>query len=101
MIRRPQPTTAPASGSAPLPEAATRPVGVSKLADVPGLKAAADIEPLLRMADLTRVLNCSRRVVERMRAAGRLPKPDLVVGKRSPRWKAETIRTWIENGGGR
>jgi predicted DNA-binding transcriptional regulator AlpA len=91
MSRRPQPTP---------PPAATRPVGVFKLADVPGLQAAADIEPLLRVADLTRVLNCSRRVVERMRAAGRLPSPDLHIGK-MPRWRPETIRAWIEKGGGR
>jgi predicted DNA-binding transcriptional regulator AlpA len=58
--------------------------------------AAADIEPLLRIAELTRVLNCSRRVVERMRAAGRLPKPDLFVGNRSPRWTAAAIRAWID-----
>jgi predicted DNA-binding transcriptional regulator AlpA len=79
-------------------EATARAVGVSKLADVPGLQAAADIEPLLRVADLTRVLNCSRRVVERMRAAGRLPSPDLHIGK-MPRWRPATIRQWIEEGG--
>jgi predicted DNA-binding transcriptional regulator AlpA len=78
---------------------APRPVGVSKLADVPGLKVAADIESLLRMTDLIRVLNCSRRIVERLRSSGRLPKPDLYVGKRSPRWKPATIRRWIEEGG--
>jgi predicted DNA-binding transcriptional regulator AlpA len=83
----------------PKPPAATRPAGVSKLADATGLKAAADIEPLLRMADLARVLNCSRRVVERMRSAGRLPAPDLYVGNRSPRWKPATLREWIEKGG--
>jgi predicted DNA-binding transcriptional regulator AlpA len=82
----------------PLPETTTRLVGVSKLADVPGLQAAADIEPLLRMADLTRVLNCSRRVVERLRSSGRLPAPDLTIG-RMPRWKPATIRAWIEGGG--
>jgi predicted DNA-binding transcriptional regulator AlpA len=88
----------------PLPEAATRPVGVHRSADAPGLHAAADVEPLLRMADLARVLNCSRRAVERMRSAGRLPKPDLHVCNRSPRWKPETIRAWIDGqapGGGR
>jgi predicted DNA-binding transcriptional regulator AlpA len=83
----------------PLTEAATRPVGVHRSADAPGLQAAADIEPLLRMADLARVLNCSRRGVERMRSAGRLPAPDLYVGNRSPRWKPATLREWIEKGG--
>jgi predicted DNA-binding transcriptional regulator AlpA len=66
---------------------------------VPGLRAATDIEALLRMDDLTRVLNCSRREVERMRSSGRLPKPDLYIGKRSPRWKPETIRQWVERAG--
>jgi hypothetical protein len=92
-----QPPPPPKTKPATLPTSpAPRPVGVSQLADVPGLQAAADIEPLWRMADLTRVLNCSRRVVERMRAAGRLPKPDLFVGNRSPRWKPATIRVWID-----
>ena len=51
----------------------------------------------IRMADLARVLNCSRRVVERMRSAGRLPAPDLHIGK-MPRWRPETIREWLEGG---
>jgi hypothetical protein len=83
----------------PPPEAATRPAGVPKLTDVPGLKGAADLEPLLRTVDLARVLGRSRRVVERLRAAGRLPAPDLYVGNRSPRWKPTTIRDWVEGGG--
>jgi predicted DNA-binding transcriptional regulator AlpA len=77
----------------------------AKLSDVPGLAVACDIEPLLRQRDLTRVLNCSLRVIERMRAAGRLPKPDLYIGNRSPRWRPESIRRWIadqaERGGAR
>ena len=56
------------------------------------------IEPLLSVDDLARVLNGSRRTVERMRAAGKLPRPDLHIGK-CPRWKPETIRQWIEGGG--
>jgi predicted DNA-binding transcriptional regulator AlpA len=96
---RPHAPATEAPDATPLPEAATRPAGVYKLTDVPGLKGAAEVEPLLRMADLARVLNCSRRVVERMRAASRLPKPDLFVGNRSPRWKPTTIRLWIEEGG--
>jgi predicted DNA-binding transcriptional regulator AlpA len=57
------------------------------------------VEPLLRIADLTRWLSCDVRTVDRMRSAGRLPKPDLVVGRRSPRWRVETIRDWINSGG--
>jgi predicted DNA-binding transcriptional regulator AlpA len=83
----------------PRPEAATMPGGVVKLADPAVRRAAADLEPLLRMADLARVLNCSRRGVEQMRSAGRLPRPDLHVGNRSPRWRPQTIRDWIERGG--
>jgi predicted DNA-binding transcriptional regulator AlpA len=59
---------------------------------------AEPLEALLSVADLALVLNASRRAVERMRAAGKLPRPDLRVGK-LPRWKPETIREWIERGG--
>lgn len=53
---------------------------------------------LLSVVDLARVLNGSRRTIERLRAAGKLPRPDLHLGT-MPRWKAETIRRWIEGGG--
>ena len=56
------------------------------------------IEPLLGIAELAKILNCSRRLVERMRSSGRLPKHTLMCG-RCPRWSAETIREWIEGGG--
>ena len=74
----------------PRPEAAEIPAGVAK--------PAGAIEPLLSQDDLTRVLNASRRTVERMRSAGKLPKPDLLLN-RMPRWRPETIRRWIERGG--
>jgi hypothetical protein len=60
--------------------------------------AGHSIEPLLSIDDLAVILHCSRRLVERMRSAGKLPPPDLLVG-RMPRWKPETIRQWIEQGG--
>jgi predicted DNA-binding transcriptional regulator AlpA len=63
----------------------------------PGLTLAAAIEPLLSIRDLAEILNVSRRVVEGLRSNGRLPKPDLTIGK-MPRWKAATIRAWIERG---
>jgi predicted DNA-binding transcriptional regulator AlpA len=59
---------------------------------------ALSIESLLGIAELARVLNCSRRLVERMRSAGRLPRPTMMCGK-CPRWSSETIRRWIEGGG--
>ncbi|QEH34274.1 hypothetical protein OJF2_28090 [Aquisphaera giovannonii] len=61
-------------------------------------EAPHGIEPMLSIADLARVLAVSRRLIERERAAGRLPRPDLQMG-RCPRWRAETIRRWIETGG--
>ncbi|HKM56160.1 MAG TPA: helix-turn-helix domain-containing protein [Isosphaeraceae bacterium] len=56
------------------------------------------IEPMLSIDDLAAILSCSRRLVERMRSAGKVPKPDIKIGK-MPRWKAATIRGWIERGG--
>lgn len=52
------------------------------------------LEPMLGVDGLARVLSVSRRTIERLRAAGKLPRPDLRVGK-MPRWRAETIRRWI------
>ena len=63
-----------------------------------GWTLPAGMEPLLSIDDLTVILNCSRRLVERIRSAGKIPKPDLQVG-RMPRWKPETVRRWIEQGG--
>jgi hypothetical protein len=51
-----------------------------------------------RLADLSRALGVSRRALERERSAGRLPPPDLSLG-RMPLWQPETIRQWIERGG--
>jgi len=58
----------------------------------------AGIEPMLGIDDLAALLSCSRRLVERMRSAGKVPRPDIKIGK-MPRWKAATIRAWIERGG--
>ena len=63
-----------------------------------GRTLPASIEPLLHIDDLAELLNCSRRCVERMRSAGKVPQPDIHVG-RCPRWKPATIRAWIERGG--
>jgi predicted DNA-binding transcriptional regulator AlpA len=68
------------------------------LVDSPPPNAGHIIEPLLSIDDLAAILSCSRRLIERMRSAGRLPKPDIKIGK-MPRWRPETIRRWIEGGG--
>ncbi|CAN5903325.1 hypothetical protein BH23PLA1_BH23PLA1_35650 [soil metagenome] len=62
-------------------------------------RKAAEPEPLLTIDGLARYLSCDRRTVERMRSAGRLPRPDLHIGRRSPRWSPETIKRWIGEGG--
>jgi hypothetical protein len=49
----------------------------------------------LRLDELAQVLGVSRRVLERERAAGRLPKPDLTIGRRMPLYRIETIRDWL------
>ena len=58
----------------------------------------AGFEPMLGIDDLAALLSCSRRLVERMRSGGKVPRPDMHVG-RCPRWKAATIRAWIKRNG--
>ena len=43
----------------------------------PGRTLPASIEPMLHIDDLAALLSCSRRLVERMRSAGKVPKPDI------------------------
>lgn len=52
-------------------------------------------ERLLGLDDLAEIMGLSRRTVERMRAAGELPRP-MIVGKRTARWKRSTIDAWVE-----
>lgn len=73
------------------PESATPP----EARPGPSNLSAAGIEPLLCIEDWSAALGCSRRMVERMRSAGRIPKPDVMVGK-MPRWRPETFRRWID-----
>jgi predicted DNA-binding transcriptional regulator AlpA len=95
MIRRPQPPTA--SGADLMPEG-VRHFSEPRTALPVAAPPTDSLAPLLSVADLARVLNGSRRTIERLRAAGKLPRPDLHIGT-MPRWKAETIRCWIEGGG--
>jgi excisionase family DNA binding protein len=59
---------------------------------------AAPPDRLWSIDDLAAYLNVSRRAVERLKSAGRLPRP-VVIGRRCPRWSPEAIREWIERGG--
>ena len=53
-----------------------------------------------RLDELSRLLGVSRRTIERVRSAGRFPKPCKILGKRTPLWSVQTIRQWVEEGGG-
>jgi hypothetical protein len=64
----------------------------------PGRIMPAGLEPMLSIDELAALLNCSRRLIERMRSAAKLPPPDLHVG-RMPRWTPTTIQAWIVKGG--
>ncbi len=50
-----------------------------------------------RIRDIAAVLGVSRRTIEAERSAGRLPEPDLRIGK-VPLWRVETIRAWLARG---
>jgi predicted DNA-binding transcriptional regulator AlpA len=65
----------------------------------PAPEAAPAAERLaLRLDEVAAALGVSRRAIERERAAGRFPRPDLTIG-RMPLWKPETIKAWLEGGG--
>jgi predicted DNA-binding transcriptional regulator AlpA len=87
------PNERPQVGTAGAPGGQTWPCQPTKF---PSL--ATSIEPLVTKADLERILQIDSRTIDRMRATGKLPKPDLFLS-RMPRWKPETIRAWIEAGG--
>jgi predicted DNA-binding transcriptional regulator AlpA len=73
---------------------------------LPGLAGAIDRQtkeqPLvaritLRLDEVAEAVGVSRRVLERERAAGRMPKPDIRIGK-MPLWRPETIQAWVNSG---
>ena len=50
---------------------------------------------VVTLDSIAEALHVSRRTIERMKSAGKLPRPDLRVG-RLPRWRALTIAAWID-----
>jgi predicted DNA-binding transcriptional regulator AlpA len=58
------------------------------------------LEQLVSLEGLTTFLNTSRRTVERLKASGKLPKPDIRLG-RMPRWRPETLLGWLEDNAAR
>jgi hypothetical protein len=65
----------------------------------PVVAAGHIIEALVRIDDWVRILRIDRRTFERMRAGGRIPPPDLVLGPKSPRWLASTLERFLATGG--
>src|SRR5262249_11959665 len=67
----------------------------------PGLPDPPAVAPLLLLllwylGQTSTATGIPRRTLERERAAGRFPAPDVVIGKR-PRWKSATITAWIDS----
>jgi hypothetical protein len=77
------------------PDAGPRPGIPTGLAESLARLALAGIEPPLEPDDWALILKVSRREVDRLRSAGRLPKADFYLG-RSPRWCAATARDWMK-----
>jgi hypothetical protein len=73
--------------SLPLPEADPPAPAINR--------APLAVEPLLSRADLADVLRTSLRSLDRLASAGKLPRPDMYLTARQPRWRAETVRNWI------
>lgn len=53
------------------------------------------LETLLRIGDVAKVLNMSRRTLERMISAGAFPGPDKRPGA-IKLWRPSTVQGWIE-----
>ena len=51
------------------------------------------------LADISALTGLSRRLLERQRAAGKLPPPDMKAGRRVL-WRPATIESWISRQGG-
>jgi predicted DNA-binding transcriptional regulator AlpA len=58
--------------------------------------AALAIQQLLTIDDIAAALQCTRRHIDKLRASGGFPSPDLKVGRRFPRWRQSTISAWID-----
>jgi hypothetical protein len=72
---------------------------VELAAELAALRAALDRQaapPRLtyRLGEIAASLGVSRRLLEQARAAGRLPRADLKIGRVSL-WKVESIRDWL------
>jgi len=84
------------------PEAAELADTLAKLTDALARLQAPPAEPPLafRKAEAARLVGISPRLVERLLAAGKFPRPDAYAG-RCPLWTRATLSTWVAEGGGR
>jgi predicted DNA-binding transcriptional regulator AlpA len=57
---------------------------------------ADGLEPLVSTRRLRELLDVSDRRLRTLRSAGKLPPVDVRLGK-ALRWKASTIRTWMDS----
>lgn len=64
--------------------------------EVPVPQLVPGLPQLLDRTQVARILGVTLRSFDREKAAGRFPQPDCRTGKRSPRWKAETVARWID-----
>ena len=60
---------------------------------IPGQRTGS-VEPLLSIDDWASALRCSRRLVERMRSAGKIPLPDCHVGRMPDGGAAHSTIGW-------
>jgi hypothetical protein len=79
------------------PEGELLPPGVHRLSEV--MEGAVE-RLAYRLDEIAQSLGVSRRLIERERASGRFPRPDLQLG-RVPLWTRRTLLEWISNGGGK
>jgi hypothetical protein len=95
-------TPAPRLDGIVTPEAADLAVVLAKLTDALADLKAPPAEPPLafRKAEAARLCGISPRLVERLLAAGKFPRPDAYAG-RCPLWTRATLERWVTEGGGR
>ncbi|HZW31001.1 MAG TPA: helix-turn-helix domain-containing protein [Isosphaeraceae bacterium] len=81
------------------PETLAPPGPLFRPAEAPDSRPAVD-RLTYRLDEVAASLGVSRRAIERERAAGRFPAPDVQIGK-MPLWRRDTLVGWIAQGGAR
>ena len=63
-----------------------------------GNTASGALRLAYRLEEVAGALGVCRRTIERERASGRFPSPDVKIGK-APLWTPETLKQWVASGG--